>query len=144
MSLTDPYMQYQKNEINSAEPGQLTLMLYNGAVKFNKLAIKSVEEKNIEKANHYIQRVQAIILELMATLKPEFEISKNLMSLYDYINRRLIAANVKKDKQILMEVHKLLEELRDTWSQALKIVKSEKKGIRADNESNKETDAIAL
>ncbi|MCL0028210.1 flagellar export chaperone FliS [Peptococcaceae bacterium] len=144
MSLTDPYMQYQKNEINSAEPGQLTLMLYNGAVKFNKLAIKSVEEKNIEKANHYIQRVQAIILELMATLKPEFEISKNLMSLYDYINRRLIEANVKKDKQILMEVHELLEELRDTWSQALKIVKSEKKGIRADNESNKETDAIAL
>jgi len=137
----NPYLQYQQNEINSAEPGKLTSMLYNGAVKFNSLAIKYLEEKNIEKTNYYIQKVQAIISELMVTLNPEIELSKNLMSLYDYINRRLIEANIKKDRQILLEVQELLEELRDTWNEALKVLKKEK---NVDKEVGSEKSAVAL
>lgn len=141
MLSSNPYLQYQQNEINSAEPGKLTLMLYNGTVKFNSLAIKYLEEKNIEKTNYYIQKVQAIISELMVTLNPEIELSKNLMSLYDYINRRLIEANIKKDRQILLEVQELLEELRDTWNEALKVLKKEK---NVDKEVGSEKSALAL
>ena len=141
MLSSNPYLQYQQNEINSAEPGKLTLMLYNGTVKFNSLAIKYLEEKNIEKTNYYIQKVQAIISELMVTLNPEIELSKNLMSLYDYINRRLIEANIKKDRQILLEVQELLEELRDTWNEALKVLKKEK---NVDKEVGSEKSAVAL
>ncbi|MBM7854201.1 flagellar protein FliS [Desulfohalotomaculum tongense] len=124
MQMQNPYAQYRQNAVNSAEPGELTLMLYNGAVKFNKLAVKQLEDKNLEKANYYIQRVEDIITELMVTLNRDYEISNNLFSLYDYIKRRLVEANVKKDRQILLEVQDFLEELRSTWAEALKQVKS--------------------
>lgn len=124
MQMQNPYAQYQENAVNSAEPGELTLMLYNGALKFNKLAVEYMDKKDIEKTNYYIQRVQKIITELLVTLNPGYEISKNLASLYDYINRRLIEANVKKDKNILLEVQEFLEELRNTWGEALKQVKA--------------------
>ncbi|MCD5406713.1 MAG: flagellar export chaperone FliS [Desulfotomaculum sp.] len=125
MSVVNPYIQYQQNAVTSAEPGQLTLMLYNGALKFNTLAIKELEAKNIEQTNHYIQRVQAIISELTVTLNQEFKVSQNLLNLYQYLNERLVEANVKKNKQILLEVHSFLEELRDAWNQALKKIKTE-------------------
>ncbi|MEG6617341.1 flagellar export chaperone FliS [Peptococcaceae bacterium 1198_IL3148] len=120
----NPYAQYQQNAVTSAEPGQLTLMLYNGALKFIKQSISQLEANNIEQCNYYNQRVQDIITELMVTLNQDFEISKNLYNLYDYIKRRLIEANIKKDKEILLEVQGLIEELRDTWSLALKKAKS--------------------
>ncbi|WP_031518062.1 flagellar export chaperone FliS [Desulfofalx alkaliphila] len=123
MQAPNPYAQYQQNAVNSADPGQLTLMLYNGALKFNKQAMVQLEAKNIEQTNYYIQRVQDIITELMVSLNQEYEISKNLLSLYDYINRRLVDANVKKDMAILEEVQGMLEELRNTWAEALKQVK---------------------
>lgn len=120
----NPYAQYQQNAVNSADPGQLTLMLYNGALKFIKQCISQLEAKNIEQTNYYNQRVQDIITELMVTLNQEYEISKSLYSLYDYMKRRLIDANIKKDKEALIEVQGLIEELRDTWSEAIKKAKS--------------------
>lgn len=128
MAMQNPYAQYQENAVNSAEPGQLTLMLYSGAVRFIKLAIKYLDEKNIEQTNHYIQRTQDIITELMVTLNHDYEIAKNLYSLYDYMKRRLVEANIKKDKEILLEVQGMLEELRGTWSEALKSLKTAQVG----------------
>jgi flagellar protein FliS len=124
MLAANPYIQYQQNAVNSAEPGQLTLMLYNGAIKFTKQAIGELKAGDIEKANHYNIRVQDIITELMITLNQDYQLAQNLHSLYDYIKRRLIEANIKKDEKLLAEVLGMLEELRNTWAEALKKVKT--------------------
>ncbi|OGO77303.1 MAG: flagellar export chaperone FliS [Clostridiales bacterium GWB2_37_7] len=117
------YQQYQNNMVNTASPQELTLMLYNGLVKFLNLSILGIEEKSIEKANNYILRSQDIIVEFMSTLDMNYEVSSGLMSLYDYMNSRLKEANIKKDKAIVEEVRKLAEDLRDTWGQAMKMAK---------------------
>lgn len=120
----NPYQQYQQNSVMSADRGELTLMLYNGAIKFIKQGMKLAEEKNTEGAHNSIVRAQEIISHLKETLNMEFELSNNLALLYDYINRRLFEANIKKDKDILGEALGLVEELRNTWMEALKIAKS--------------------
>ena len=121
----NPYQQYQQNSVNTASPQELTLMLYNGLVRFLKLAHEGVEEKNIEKANKYIIKSQNIIMEFMCTLDMQYEVSNGLYSLYDYMHTRLIEGNVKKDKAIVEEVIGYAEELRDTWMQAIKLVKQQ-------------------
>jgi len=117
----NPYQQYQQNAVMSAGRGELTLMLYDGAVKFIKQGIKAVDEKNIEGAHGAIVRAQEIVLHLGATLNMDFELSKSLALLYDYINRRLIEANAKKDKAVLAETLGLAEELRAAWAEAVKL-----------------------
>lgn len=119
----NPYRQYQQNKVNTSSPQELTLMLYNGLVKFLKLAYQGIEEKNIEKANNNIVKSQNILVEFMSTLDMQYAISEELFSLYEYMNRRLLDANVKKDKAIVEEVISYAEELRDTWSQAMKLAK---------------------
>lgn len=119
------YQQYQNNMINTASPQELTLMLYNGLIKFLNLAAQGIEEHSIEKANNNIGRAQDILSEFMSTLDFDYEISKSLMSLYDYMNRRLIEANIKKDREIIVEVLDFAEELRDTWAQAMKLAKQQ-------------------
>lgn len=119
------YSQYKENSINTASPEELTLMLYNGLVKFLMVAINEVEKKNIEKANTAITKAEKIIIEFQATLDFNFEISDSLDMLYDYMYNRLVEANVKKDKKILEEVLGLAKELRDTWAKAMKIAKKE-------------------
>lgn len=121
MTNANPYQQYQQNAVMGAGRGELTLMLYNGAVKFIKQGIKFIEEKDIEGVHNAVVRAQEIILHLNGTLNMEYELSNNLALLYDYINRRLIETNAKKDKQILVEVLGLVEELRDTWAEAIKL-----------------------
>ena len=119
---------YQKNAINMASPQELTLLLYNGLVRFIKLSIQGVEEKNIEAANNNNLRAQDIITEFMVTLDMKYDVSMNLMALYEYMKRRLMEGNIKKDQEILTEVLGFAEELRDTWAQAMKIAKQENSG----------------
>ena len=119
------YQQYKQNTVNTSTPQELTLMLYNGLVRFLKLACQGIEEADIEKANNNIIKSQNIILEFMSTLDMQYEISEELFSLYEYMNRRLLEANIKKDKQILEEVTGYAEELRDTWAQAMKLAKQQ-------------------
>ncbi len=120
----NPYHQYQRNAVACASKGDLTLMLYNGAVKHIKHAVNMVAAKNIERAHHSIVRAQEIISYLSESLNPDFEISNSLAALYDYINHRLVQANIKKDGDILSEVLGLVVELRDTWVEALQLSKS--------------------
>jgi len=120
MSLNKAVYQYQQSSVFTATPEELTLMLYNGCIKAIRLAEVTVEEKNYEKANYYICKAEAIIRELRNTLDMKYEISENLYNLYTYFLNRLIEANVKKDKTILEEVLHFVEEIRDTWSQAMK------------------------
>ena len=119
------YQQYRQNTINTSSPQELTMMLYNGLVRFLKLAHEGIEEKNIEKANNFIIRSQNIINEFMCTLDMQYEISNGLYLQYEYMNRRLLDANVKKDKAIVEEVIGYAEELRDTWSEAMKLAKQQ-------------------
>jgi flagellar biosynthetic protein FliS len=129
MAAVNPYQQYQEQSIMTASPGELTLMLYNGCIKFIKQAKLYIEEKDIEKANNAIIRAQDIIYELMSTLNMDYEISNNMMALYDYMNRRLIDANISKDIKVLDEVLNLTVEFRDTWMEVIKKTRNRFMGI---------------
>lgn len=114
------YQAYKNNSVNTASPAELTMMLYNGCLKFMKYAKKGIENKDIQMKNTNIQKAQNIISELMVTLDQEAPIAKEMMPLYDYINRRLIDANVNNDVTILMEAYGLVEQFRDTWKEVVK------------------------
>ncbi|MGR6837083.1 flagellar export chaperone FliS [Syntrophomonas erecta] len=118
------YNVYKKTSVETVAPGKLLLMLYDGAMKYLKNAQKAIGEKDFSEAHNQIIRVQDIITELMSTLNMDYEISNSLLSLYDYIYRRLVEANVAKDKVILEEVYQLLTELRDTWNQVINQTRS--------------------
>lgn len=126
MAINNPYQSYQQNSVNTASPGELTLMLYNGCLKFIHISKKAIENKEIETKNTNIQKAQKIIQELMVTLNMDLEISQNMMSLYNYMNRRLIEANIKNDISILTEVEELVTEFRDTWKQAIQLNRQKK------------------
>jgi len=118
----NPYQQYRQNSIQSAGKGELTLILYDEAVIHIKKGIKFIEEVKIQDAHNAIIKAQEIITYLRETLNMEYEIAGNLYSLYEYINRRLFEANIKKDKMILGEALGLVADLRDTWKTAIKNV----------------------
>lgn len=119
---------YKQNSVTTASPGELTLMLYNGCLKFLTKAKNAIAEKNIQEKNTNILKSQAIIAELMSTLNMDIEISKQMLPLYDYMNRRLIEANVKNDTAIIDEVIGLTTEFRDTWKQVIQITRQQQFG----------------
>lgn len=119
MSMNHPYQAYQNNAVQTASGGELTLMLYNGCIKFIKQAKKHIEDNDFEAKNARIQRAQAIIQELMVTLDQEIELSKQLMPLYEYIYHLLTEANIHNDSEQLEQALTFVEELRDTWKEAL-------------------------
>ena len=119
VAMKNPYQTYSNNAVTTASPGELTLMLYNGCLKFINQAKQAVADGNIEAKNTSIQKAQAIIQELMVTLNMEMAVSENLMSLYDYLNRRLVEANIKNDTVILEEVEGFVTEFRDTWKEVI-------------------------
>lgn len=120
------YKVYEQNAVLTATPGELTLMLYNGCIKFIKQARLAMQDKKIEKKNTFLKKAQAIINELMVTLDQKQSISKELLALYDYMHRRLIEANMKNDPAILNEIEKMVTDLRDTWKQVMLITQKEK------------------
>lgn len=120
----NPYQAYQQNSVMTASPQELTLMLYNGSLKFMKLAKKAMADNNFQEKNTNIIKAQNITQELRVTLDPDAEISKNMEQLYEYMYTRLIEANTKNDVAILKEVEGLMVELRDTWKQVMGLVKN--------------------
>jgi flagellar protein FliS len=116
---------YQKNSVETATPADLTLMLYNGAIKFIKQAKAAIENKDMEMAHSYNVRVQDITNELIITLDHKYPISKQMLLLYDYILHRLVQANLKKDIEILNEVEDLYTQFRDTWKEAMVLAKTQ-------------------
>lgn len=125
---TNAYNAYKQNSVTTASPGELTLMLYNGCLKFLGRAKLAIGEKNIQDRNYYIQRSQAIIAELMSTLNMDIEISKQMLPLYEYMNRRLTEANINNDVAIIDEVEGLVTEFRDTWKEVIKITRQQQYG----------------
>ncbi|MFS0821633.1 flagellar export chaperone FliS [Bacillus sp. 1P02SD] len=121
MAIGNPYQAYQSNSVTTATPGELTLMLYNGCLKFIKLSRKAIEENNIQEKNTNLQKAQNIIREFMVTLNMDVEVSKNMLAMYDYMNRRLMEANLNNDLDIIAEVEGLVTEFRDTWKEVIQV-----------------------
>lgn len=115
--------QYKQNTVYTATPEELTFMLYDGCVKFMNIAKYSIGNKDITKAHEALIRAQDIIMELRATLDTSYEISSNLIKLYDFVIDRLIDANIRKDIKPIDEALEIVTELRDTWKEAMKQVK---------------------
>lgn len=120
MSFGNPYANYANTKIQTATPAQLTLMLYDGAIKFCNLAINAVEEGQIEMANTNIKKVEAIIAEFRATLNFKYPVAKDFDNVYEYLGRRLLEANLHKDKETLEEVLSHLRVMRETWTEVMK------------------------
>ncbi|NTU31048.1 flagellar export chaperone FliS [Brevibacillus sp. HB1.1] len=114
---------YQSNQVTTATPADLTLMLYNGALKFIKQAKAALEEKDVIKAHEASLKVQNILYELMSTLNSDYGISKEFSKLYEYMLQRTIEANMRKDVRILLEVEELFVQFRDTWKEAMLLAK---------------------
>lgn len=117
---TNPYAQYQNSKILTASPAELTLMLYDGAIKFSNIAITAMEEKDIQKAHNNIIKVQRIINEFRATLDRKYEVAKDFDNIYTYLLQRLFDANIKKDPEIMQEIVGHLRTLRETWIEIMK------------------------
>ncbi|RPF54364.1 flagellar export chaperone FliS [Aquisalibacillus elongatus] len=126
MNYKKPYQTYQQNSVQTASPGELTLMLYNGCIKFIRHAKRYIEEDDVKNKNINIQKAQNIINELMVTLNPDYEISKQMMPLYEYMSHQLVQANLKNDTEILEEVEGLVSEFRDTWKEVIKLNRQER------------------
>ncbi|MBS7303484.1 MAG: flagellar export chaperone FliS [Lachnospiraceae bacterium] len=115
----NPYAQYKNSKILTASPAELTLMLYEGAIKFCNIAIMGIEQNDVEKTHNNIVKVQRIIDEFRATLDHKYPVSEDFDRVYVYILQRLFEANVKKDKEILEEVLEHLRSMRDTWKEVM-------------------------
>lgn len=111
---------YRDAKVNTASPAELTLMLYEGAIKFCNKAAYAMEHKDIEKTNENLIKAQKIIVEFRSTLDFKYPVAKEFELVYDYIYRRLIEANIKKDPEILEEALGYIREMRDTWKDVMR------------------------
>lgn len=120
---SNAYETYQKQKILTATPAELTLMLYEGAIKFLNVAIMGIEKSDMEKAHNNIQKTQRIIDEFRATLDFKYPVAKEFDKVYEYLQYRLVWANVKKDIEIIEECLGHLRGMRDTWKEVMKTSK---------------------
>lgn len=119
------YGVYKNNSVNFASKEQMLLMLLDGAVKFAKRGRIAVVEKNFQQAHESITRTQDIFIELRVTLDTNVgEWAVAIDRVYEFINQKLLEANIKKDEKILDEIIPLIEEIRDIWNEAYKLIRS--------------------
>lgn len=123
MNTAESAMAYKRQQIMTASPAELTLMLYNGAIRFINESVMALENGDMTKCHNSNIKAQNIVREFMLTLDMQYEISQSWASLYEYIHYRLVQANLKKDREMLVEARGLLTELRDAWHAAMKAVR---------------------
>ncbi len=116
---------YKTQQVMTASPEELTLMLYNGAIRFVNESIQATQLGNLEKANAANLRAQDIVREFMSTLDMQYELSLYWMALYQFIEQSLIQGNVKKQVQPLEDAKAILVDLRTTWAEAMKLAKGQ-------------------
>ena len=126
MPLPNAYAAYNKNKVLTASPAELTLMLYDGAIKFCNFAIAGIENKDVEKAHINIIKTEKIIEEFLRTLDEKYPVYKDFENVYNYLMQRLQEANFHKDKAILEEVLTHLRSMRDTWKEVMEQNKAAK------------------
>jgi flagellar secretion chaperone FliS len=120
--------QYLATQVNSATPEQLLLMFYDGAIRFSALAVQSIDDEDIEKRNYYINKASAIISELAASLNHDIGAiaTADLDALYNFMLKELMTANIKNDPEPIIQVKKMLTDLRETWNHAIALNNEEK------------------
>lgn len=123
MALPSAYAQYNNSKVLTASPAELTLMLYEGAIKFCNIAITAIEQKDIQKAHTNIIKTERIIDHFRATLDMKYPVAKDFDRVYEYLQRRLYEANIKKDKEIMEEVCGHIHSMRDTWKEVMRLNK---------------------
>ena len=126
---------YKKASVTTKDQGTLILMLYDGAIRFLKTAIKKIDEKDLEGAHTAISRAKNIISELLTSLNTDQSgrVGTSLKSLYVYMFNRLIDANIQKKKEYIVEVCELLDELREGWRGVINAKKDAAKVNRYNN-----------
>ena len=126
--MRNPYAAYANSKITTASPAELTLMLYEGAIKFCNIAVVAIENKDIEKAHNNIMKAEKILQEFRNTLDKKYPVANDFDTVYVYLIRRLHEANIKKDTEILEEVLKHLRTMRDTWKEVMKTSSTKPQG----------------
>ncbi|MDE6888252.1 MAG: flagellar export chaperone FliS [Eubacterium sp.] len=119
MLANNGYAAYANNKIMTASKPELTLMLYDGAIKFCNIAIAAIEKNNVQNAHINIVKVERIIEEFQSTLNYKYPVAKDFNNVYEYLQECLVQANIKKDKERLEEVLKHLRTMRDTWKEVM-------------------------
>ena len=112
---------YQQGSVKTASPAKLTLMLYDGAVRFCNIAKEAIAAGDFEKANTNIMKAEKIIVELRVTLDMKYPVAKEFDTVYDYIYRRLVEANMKKNQTVLDDALKHIKTMRETWKEAMRL-----------------------
>lgn len=115
---------YKNNSILTASPAELTLALYEGAIKFCNIALLGLEKNDYQKVNTNLIKAQNIITEFRSTLDFKYEVAKDFDVVYEYINRRLAEGNIKKDAQIVEEALGHIRSMRDAWKEVMKLAKT--------------------
>lgn len=121
MALPNAYAQYNNNKVLTASPAELTLMLYDGMIKFCNIAEMAIEQKDVQKAHTNIIKVQHIVDYLRQTLDMKYPVAQDFERIYEYLSKRLVEANMKKDLEILQEVNSHIHSVRDTWKEVMQI-----------------------
>lgn len=115
----NPYAAYNNSKIQTATPAELTLLLYEGAIKFTNIAIVAMEKNDVQKTHDNIMKTEKIIEEFQATLDHKYPVAKDFEAVYSYLLKRLFDANIRKDPEILEEVLRHLRTMRDTWKEVM-------------------------
>ncbi|MCI3921322.1 flagellar export chaperone FliS [Paenibacillus sp. TRM 82003] len=125
-------IKYLETTVKTATSGQLLIMLYDGAIRFGKAAIEALQTGKHQDAHNNLIKVQNIVNEFIITLEFSSPLAESLLQLYEYFNKRLVEANIKKDPEPALEVVQMLSELRETWYEAYKstLAKSDGIGVR--------------
>ena len=121
MALPNAYAQYSNNKVLTASPAELVLMLYDGAIKFCNIAVVAIDAKDIPKAHTNIIKAQKIIDHLRITLDMSYPVAQDFDNIYAYVAKRLVEANVSKDKEIFEEECTHLRSVRDPWKEVMRI-----------------------
>ena len=124
---TAAHQVYRQTQTHTARPGELVVMLYRGAIRFTAAAVAALEARDLEGSHNNLIKAQAIINELSASLKLDVggEVAVNLARIYEYLERRLVEANVSKTAEPAREVEHHLRELLPAWEQAVRIAASQ-------------------
>jgi flagellar protein FliS len=117
------YAQYKNSKIVTATPAELTLMLYEGAIKFANIAIVAMENNDPSKAHDYIVKVENVIQNFRETLDKRYPVWHDFENVYVYLLRRCHDANMSKDPAIMEEVLMHLRSMRDNWKEVMKTAK---------------------
>jgi len=126
VNILSPYEKYRQQSVMAASQPELTLMLYDGCIRFLNQAETYIESRNIGQSHNNLIKANNIIVELMSTLDSRYEISDSLMNLYLYIFEEITSINLTKNADKIRPVIDLIAELRDTWKQAMQIDRSQR------------------